>query len=212
MLAHELRTPLSAISAAVRVLELTNTGEQPASRACDVIARQVGHITHLINDLLDVERVVSGKIRLNRQPLDMADAVRQAVASFTGDALLDRRIDVSTEPVWVDWDAERLEQVADEHRDQRDQIHAARRPDSRVTPRRRRRRRARPSRTRASASRPGCCPSSSTCTCRPIGRWTARAAASGSAWRSSAAWSSCTAARSWRRATEKGWAAVSPSG
>jgi signal transduction histidine kinase len=111
MLSHELRTPLSAISAAVRVLELTNTGEQPASRAFDVLTRQVGHVTHLINDLLDIERLVSGKIRLNRRPLDMADAVRQSVATFNADPLLDRRIDVITEPVWVDWDAERLEQV-----------------------------------------------------------------------------------------------------
>jgi signal transduction histidine kinase/ActR/RegA family two-component response regulator len=111
MLSHELRTPLSAISAAVRVLALTNTGEQPASRAFDVLARQVGHVTHLINDLLDIERLVSGKIRLNRRPLDMAEAVRQSVATFIGDPLLNRRIEVITEPVWVDWDAERLEQV-----------------------------------------------------------------------------------------------------
>jgi signal transduction histidine kinase len=111
MLSHELRTPLSAISAAVRVLELTNAAERPASRAYGVIARQVGHVTHLINDLLDVERLVSGKIRLNRRQLDMAEAVRQAVATFIGDAQLDRRIDIDTEPVWVDWDAERLEQV-----------------------------------------------------------------------------------------------------
>ena len=88
MLSHELRTPLSAISAAVRVLQLTNTGEQPARNACDVLARQVGHVTHLMNDLLDVERLVSGKIRLNRQPLDMAEAVRQSVATFIGDTLL----------------------------------------------------------------------------------------------------------------------------
>src|SRR5688572_12715824 len=111
MLSHELRTPLSAISAAVRVLALTSNDGQPARRACDVLARQVGHISHLVDDLLDVERLVSGKIRLNRQPLDMAKSVHQAVASFIGDALLDRRIDVSTESVWVDWDAERLEQV-----------------------------------------------------------------------------------------------------
>ena len=111
MLSHELRTPLSAISAAVRVLELTDAAERPASRAYGVIARQVGHVTHLINDLLDVERLVSGKIRLNRQPLDMAEAVRQGVATFAGDAQLDRQIDIDTEPVWVDWDAERLEQV-----------------------------------------------------------------------------------------------------
>jgi CheY-like chemotaxis protein/anti-sigma regulatory factor (Ser/Thr protein kinase) len=76
-----------------------------------VIARQVGHVSHLIGDLLDVERVVSGKIRLDRQPLDMAEAVRRAVASFAGDPGLDRQIDVSTDPVWVDGDAVRLEQV-----------------------------------------------------------------------------------------------------
>ena len=76
-----------------------------------MIARQVGHLSHLIDDLLDVERVVSGKIRLNRQPLDMAEAVRRAVATFAADARLDRRIEVSTEPAWVDGDAVRIEQV-----------------------------------------------------------------------------------------------------
>ena len=111
MLAHELRTPLGAISNAARVLELTHGPGAPAARAHEVIGRQVGHLSHLINDLLDVERVVSGKIRLNRQPLDMAEAVRRAVAIFTGDIRLDRFIVVSTEPVWVDGDAVRLEQV-----------------------------------------------------------------------------------------------------
>lgn len=111
LLAHELRNPLGAISNAVRVLELTHVEGEPATRAHEVIARHVSHIAHLIDDLLDVERVVSGKIRLNRQPLDMAEAVRRAVATFAGDARLDRCIDISTEPVWVDGDAVRLEQV-----------------------------------------------------------------------------------------------------
>jgi CheY-like chemotaxis protein len=111
MLAHELRNPLGAINDAVRVLELTHAEGEPATRAHEVIARQVGHISHLINDLLDVERVVSGKIRLNRQPLDMAEAVRRAVATFTGDARLDRHIDITTEPVWIDGDVVRFEQV-----------------------------------------------------------------------------------------------------
>jgi signal transduction histidine kinase/CheY-like chemotaxis protein len=110
-LAHELRTPLGAISNAVRVLELTHAEGEPATRAHEVISRQVGHISQLINDLLDVERVVSGKIRLNRQPLDMAEAVRQAVATFSLDSRLERHIDISTEPVWVDGDAVRLQQV-----------------------------------------------------------------------------------------------------
>ena len=61
MLAHELRTPLGAIANAVRVLELTHADGEPADRAHEVIAQQVGHISQLISDLLDVERVVSGK-------------------------------------------------------------------------------------------------------------------------------------------------------
>jgi PAS domain S-box-containing protein len=111
MLAHELRTPLGAISGAGRILEVTQSRGEPAKRAHEVIARQVAHISLLINDLLDVERVVSGKIRLNRRPLDMAETVRRAVGTFTRDARLDRQIDVSTEPVWVDGDAVRLAQV-----------------------------------------------------------------------------------------------------
>ena len=111
MLAHELRNPLGAIGSAVQVLELTHAEGEPAARAHEVIARQVSHISRLIDDLLDVERVVSGKLRLNRQPLDMAEAVRRAVATFTGNAQLDRAFDVTTEPLWVDGDAVRLEQV-----------------------------------------------------------------------------------------------------
>jgi signal transduction histidine kinase len=111
MLAHELRNPLGAISNAVRVLALTHAEAVSATGAEEVIARQVGHISFLIDELLDVERVVSGKIRLNRQTLDMAEAVRRAVAGVTADARLDRHIEISTEPVWIDGDALRLEQV-----------------------------------------------------------------------------------------------------
>jgi signal transduction histidine kinase/ActR/RegA family two-component response regulator len=111
MLAHELRNPLGAISNAVRVLALTHAEGASATGAEEVIARQVGHISFLMNELLDVERVVSGKMRLNRQPLDLAEAVHRAVGSFTGDARLDRHIEISTEPVWIDGDAVRLDQV-----------------------------------------------------------------------------------------------------
>jgi two-component system, sensor histidine kinase len=111
ILAHELRNPLGAISAAAGMLEVTHGVGVRATRAHELIARQVGHITHLIDDLLDIERVVAGKIRLNRQPLDLAEAVRQAVAIFTADARLNRHIDVSVDSVWVDGDAVRLDQV-----------------------------------------------------------------------------------------------------
>jgi PAS domain S-box-containing protein len=110
MLAHELRNPVGAIGNAIRVLESVDAKGDAAAGAHEVIARQVTHISHLINDLLDVERVVSGRIRLNRQPLDMAEAVRRSVATFT-DARVGRHITVRTEPLWIDGDAVRLEQV-----------------------------------------------------------------------------------------------------
>jgi len=111
MVAHELRNPLAAISAAAQVLELTHREGKHATVAYQVIARQVAHLSQLTGDLLDVERVVSGKIRLNRQPLNMAEAVRRAVAIIASDGRLNRTIDVRTEPAWVDGDPVRLEQV-----------------------------------------------------------------------------------------------------
>ena len=111
MLAHELRTPLGAISNAVAVLELTHARGQSAAHAHNVIGRQVRLVSRLIDDLLDVERVVSGKIRLQRRHLDLAETARETVAVFTGDPTLNRQIEISTETVWVDGDATRLQQV-----------------------------------------------------------------------------------------------------
>ena len=109
--AHELRNPLGAISSAARLLEVTRSALQAPTRAYEVIARQIDHITHLINDLLDVERVASGKLKLNLQPVDIDVVIRQIVTTFVDDAKVDRQITIATEPVWVDCDAMRLQQV-----------------------------------------------------------------------------------------------------
>jgi two-component system, sensor histidine kinase len=109
--AHELRNPLAAIGGAARLLDVTRNEVQSPARAHAVIARQVDHISHLINDLLDVERVESGKLRLNRQPVDIEDVIRRVVNTFTDDATLDRQITTSTEPVWVECDEVRFQQV-----------------------------------------------------------------------------------------------------
>jgi PAS domain S-box-containing protein len=111
MLAHELRNPLGAIRSAVSIIDSVNPSSSTATHAREVIARQVAHLSRLIDDLLDVERVASGKIRLDRHPLDMAEALQRAVASVTTGAGLDRDIEIHTEPVWVQGDADRLEQV-----------------------------------------------------------------------------------------------------
>ncbi len=111
MLSHELRNPLGAISSATGVLELTQEAGTAAARAADVIKRQVAHIKHLIEDLLDVERVVSGKLRLQRQPLDLAQTVQRLMAVFMTDARFDWRLDIAGESLWADVDAVRIEQV-----------------------------------------------------------------------------------------------------
>lgn len=64
-----------------------------------------------INDLIDIERVRSGEIRLHRHTVDMADAVRTAVATFTCDTQSTRSIEVATEPAWVDVDPTRLAEM-----------------------------------------------------------------------------------------------------
>jgi len=110
-LAHELRNPLSAITGAARLLEVTRNAVRLRARAHEVIARQIDYISRLINDLLDVERVASGKLRLNRQPVDIEASIHRVVNTFTCETTLDRRITLSTEPVWVECDADRFQQV-----------------------------------------------------------------------------------------------------
>jgi len=78
MLAHELRNPLSAISAAVQVLEASDGRDAPALRARSIIGRQVHHLARLVDDLLDVGRVVTGRSRSNGAPL-ICDLVHRAV-------------------------------------------------------------------------------------------------------------------------------------
>ena len=110
MLAHELRTPLGAISYSAQALERADAGSQRASLH-EIIARQVRHVSRLVDDLLDVERAIAGKIRLDRQPLEIGAVVRQAVAICAGDPSSDLRISVSAEPLWINADASRLQQV-----------------------------------------------------------------------------------------------------
>jgi PAS domain S-box-containing protein len=111
MLAHELRNPLGAIGGAVQVLGLADLSEPRATRARDVIERQTMHMARLVDDLLDVGRVVTGKIALNVQPVDLAESVRSYVATRTSAHTLDERIVATTEPVWVLADPVRLEQI-----------------------------------------------------------------------------------------------------
>ena len=111
MLAHELRNPLGAIEGAVQVLGLTRLREPRAAHARDVIHRQAMHMARLVDDLLDVGRVMTGKIVLDRHRVDLAESVRACVAAIAAQRKGRARIEVAIEPVWVNADPVRLEQI-----------------------------------------------------------------------------------------------------
>ncbi len=110
MLAHELRNPLSAITAAMQVIASAQGQPEVMARAHSIIGRQAQHLARLVDDLLDVSRVVTGKIVLCKRPIDLADLVCRAVAVFV-ERETERRIAIAAEPVWVEGDAVRIEQI-----------------------------------------------------------------------------------------------------
>jgi signal transduction histidine kinase len=112
MLGHELRNPLGAIASATSLLNAAGGAEPTSARARAVIMRQVQLLSRLVDDLLDVSRVTSGKVTLVRQPIDLAELVRNAVGGWRFSGRLDRhQVSVDVVPVWADADTARVEQV-----------------------------------------------------------------------------------------------------
>ena len=79
MLAHELRNPLAPIVSALEVLRLREERDPLHLRARSAMERQVQHMVRLVDDLLDVSRISTGKITLRQEPVMLADVVHQAV-------------------------------------------------------------------------------------------------------------------------------------
>ena len=79
MLAHELRNPLAPIHNAGELLSRTLPPDPRAEAAIGIVKRQVGHLTRLVDDLLDVSRITQGRIELRRRPLQLSEVIAQAV-------------------------------------------------------------------------------------------------------------------------------------
>lgn len=111
MLSHELRNPLAPIVTSLRLMRLN--GQQ--SREIDILERQAGHLTRLVDDLLDVSRITRHKIDLRKRRMELADAVDKALEMVT--PLLEERqhvVDVrqvARSGLAVEADPERLAQV-----------------------------------------------------------------------------------------------------
>ncbi|QDU97775.1 hybrid sensor histidine kinase/response regulator [Lignipirellula cremea] len=111
MLAHELRNPLAPIRSGLDVLAMVGGGQE---ETIELMRGQVNHLVRLVDDLLDVSRIVRGRVDLRREPVEAASLVRQSVDALRG--ILQTRnqelvISLPDEPLWLDADAVRLNQV-----------------------------------------------------------------------------------------------------
>jgi PAS domain S-box-containing protein len=113
-LAHELRNPLATVRNALYVLQLPGADAASAARAREMMGRQVEQLVRLVDDLLDVSRVMHGRVALRRERVDLATVLTRAVEtarSAIDAAGHELTVALPAEPVWVDADVVRLTQV-----------------------------------------------------------------------------------------------------
>jgi len=114
MLAHELRNPLTPIRNVAHILGRGQADPATIRRSAELLERQASHLTHLVDDLLDVARITRGRIALRREPLNLATVVDTALETvrplleFRAQNVIFKRPDA---PLFVDADAVRLCQV-----------------------------------------------------------------------------------------------------
>ena len=111
---HELRNSLCAIRSAARILRMDSSANPSVVKARTLIERQVGQMTRLVEDLLDVSRARSGRLRLKREQIDLR--VLAAHAAQTVEFTMQQRhhrmaTSLPDAPVWLQADPARLEQV-----------------------------------------------------------------------------------------------------
>jgi len=112
MLGHELRNPLSAISGAIAVMKARDASAALNVRAHTIIERQSNHLSHIVDDLLDLSRMTMGKIKLDKQPVELAAVVNASVETLYAAGRVGQcDIGIESEPVWIDADRIRLDQI-----------------------------------------------------------------------------------------------------
>ncbi|HET7133409.1 MAG TPA: ATP-binding protein, partial [Gammaproteobacteria bacterium] len=113
-LAHELRNPLAPMVNAMRLLQSPGSDAGLVKKAHGMIDRQLAQMVRLVDDLLDVSRITSGKLTVHKEPVDLASIVQSAVD--TARPLYDSRrqslsLELPSQPVYLQADSLRLSQV-----------------------------------------------------------------------------------------------------
>jgi PAS domain S-box-containing protein len=114
MLSHELRNPLAPIANAVHLLRLQQNEDPLQQQARGIIERQLTQLTRLVDDLLEVSRITTGRVQLRQDRIVVSGVVERAVE--TASPLMDQRrheltVSLPPQPIWLYADAARLEQV-----------------------------------------------------------------------------------------------------
>jgi signal transduction histidine kinase len=114
-LAHELRSPLGTLELTLAILRLkSDMGPAEVASRHAVMTRQIGQLTKLVDDLMDVARVSQGKVQLAQEPLELNALIAEAV-EMSGAAIAAKShvvsLDLDKAPLWVNADAPRLKQV-----------------------------------------------------------------------------------------------------
>ncbi len=114
MLSHELRNPLGALGNAIAIIERAAPGSDQSRRAYTIIARQVEHMTRLIDDLLEASRITRGKIELHRERVDLEDLLERLCEDYApafARAGVSLELRGARDAVWLDGDRTRLAQA-----------------------------------------------------------------------------------------------------
>jgi signal transduction histidine kinase len=113
-LAHELRNPLAPLRNGLELLRLSGADAGTRTRLHDVMARQVGHMVRLVDDLLEVSRITRGKVELRKEEVELGAIARVAVETsrpWLEAAHHELELDLPSEPLLIHADPVRLSQI-----------------------------------------------------------------------------------------------------
>ncbi|MGV3656261.1 MAG: ATP-binding protein [Noviherbaspirillum sp.] len=113
-LAHELRNPLAPLVNGLAILRMPNGNPATAAKAREIMERQLRQMVRLVDDLLDVSRITTGKLAVREERVELQTLVRSAVelnAPLLEQRRHELRLELPEQPVWLDADPTRLPQV-----------------------------------------------------------------------------------------------------